>query len=73
MVTLLGTPFGRVGTASRVVDKFGAGLDGFTSGNPQAGVAATELSDDWCDGYYYYGDNQWYWSGEATAGVIIAF
>jgi hypothetical protein len=29
--------------------------------------------DDWCDDYYYYGDSQWYLSGEATAGVIIAF
>jgi len=29
--------------------------------------------DDWCGGYYYYGDSQWYWSGEATAGVVIAF
>ena len=28
--------------------------------------------DDWCDGYYY-GDSQWYLSGEATAGVVIAF
>ena len=28
--------------------------------------------DDWCDGYYY-GDSQWYTSGEATAGLIIAF
>lgn len=28
--------------------------------------------DDWCDGYYY-GDSQWYFSGEATAGVIFAF
>ena len=28
--------------------------------------------DDWCDGYYN-GDTQWYTSGEATAGVIIAF
>ncbi|EFK95978.1 secreted protein [sediment metagenome] len=30
--------------------------------------------DDWCDDdYYYYGDSQWYFSGEATAGVVFAF
>jgi hypothetical protein len=29
--------------------------------------------DDWCDDYYYYGDSQWYLTGEATAGVIFAF
>lgn len=28
--------------------------------------------DDWCDGYYY-GDSQWYVSGEAVAGVVFAF
>jgi len=28
--------------------------------------------DDWCDGDYY-GDSQWYSSGEATAGLVIAF
>ncbi len=28
--------------------------------------------DHWCEGYYN-GDTQWYTSGEATAGVIIAF
>ncbi len=28
--------------------------------------------DDWCDGDYY-GDSQWYTSGEATAGLVIAF
>ena len=28
--------------------------------------------DDYCDGYYY-GDSQWYVSGEATAGVVFAF
>lgn len=39
-----------IATASKVVDKHGTDVHGFTSGNPQAGVAATELSDDWCDG-----------------------
>lgn len=39
-----------IGTATREVDKFGAGVHGFTAGNPQSGVAATALSDDWCDG-----------------------
>lgn len=30
--------------------------------------------DEWChDDYYYYGDSQWYLSGEATAGVVFAF
>lgn len=29
-------------------------------------------SCDWC-GDGYYGDSQWYLSGEATAGVVIAF
>jgi hypothetical protein len=28
--------------------------------------------DDYCDGYYY-GDSQWYVSGEAVAGVVFAF
>lgn len=28
--------------------------------------------DEWCDGYYY-GDSQWYTTGEATAGIVIAF
>lgn len=32
----------------------------------------TWYCDDYCDGYYY-GESQWYLSGEATAGVIIAF
>lgn len=30
-------------------------------------------SCDWCDDDSYYSDSQWYLSGEATAGVIIAF
>lgn len=30
-------------------DKFGAGKDGFTEGNPAAGVRATEISDSWLD------------------------
>lgn len=39
-----------IDTASRVVDKFAAGVHGFTAGVPQSGLPATELSDDWCDG-----------------------
>lgn len=37
-------------TAAKVVDKFGAGRHGFTSGNAQAGVSPTQISFDWCDG-----------------------
>lgn len=29
--------------------------------------------DHYCDDYYYYGDSQWYLSGEATAGIVVAF
>ena len=39
-----------IGTASKVVDKFGAGLHGFTSGVPESGVPATQFSSDWADG-----------------------
>jgi hypothetical protein len=39
-----------IGTASKAVDKHGAGIHGFTAGDPQAGIAPTQLSDDWADG-----------------------
>lgn len=29
--------------------------------------------DDWCGGYYYYGDSNWFLTGEATAGLVLAF
>lgn len=41
----------RIDTSTAQKDKFGAGKDGFTSGNPQTGVPATEVSaailDSW--------------------------
>ncbi|WP_171939024.1 hypothetical protein [Herbaspirillum rubrisubalbicans] len=39
----------RISTATKVVDKFGAGKPGFTNGNAVAGVAATDLESDWFD------------------------
>lgn len=36
-------------TANKHVDKFGAGLHGFSPGNPGSGLLATSLSQDWCD------------------------
>ncbi|SAL20851.1 hypothetical protein AWB70_01072 [Caballeronia cordobensis] len=39
----------RISTATRVVDKFGAGKDGFTNGNAVSGIAATDLEDVWFD------------------------
>ncbi|MGL4754640.1 MAG: hypothetical protein ACRCXB_19870, partial [Aeromonadaceae bacterium] len=39
----------RIDTPSRQKDKFGAGKDGFTSGNPQTGTPATEVSPDILD------------------------
>lgn len=39
----------RISTATRVVNKFGAGKDGFTNGNPSTGVAATDLEDQFFD------------------------
>ncbi|CAL8476393.1 hypothetical protein [Caballeronia sp. S22] len=39
----------RISTATRVVDKFGAGKDGFTNGNAVGGIAATDLEDVWFD------------------------
>jgi len=39
----------RIDTSTAQKDKFGAGKDGFTSGNPQTGVPATEVSADILD------------------------
>ncbi|HEI6852471.1 TPA: hypothetical protein SJ558_003518 [Yersinia enterocolitica] len=39
----------RIDTPTAQVDKFGAGKNGFTRGNPQTGVPATALDDDYCD------------------------
>jgi len=39
----------RISTSTRVVDKFGAGKDGFTNGNAVSGIAATDLEDVWFD------------------------
>ncbi|MGP2469242.1 gp53-like domain-containing protein [Yersinia sp. 2542 StPb PI] len=39
----------RIDTPSAQVDKFGAGKNGFTRGNPQTGVPSTALDDDYFD------------------------
>lgn len=39
-----------IDTATKKTDKFGAGIHGFTSGDPQAGIAPTQFSSDWADG-----------------------
>ncbi|WP_260833754.1 hypothetical protein, partial [Yersinia frederiksenii] len=39
----------RIDTPTAQADKFGAGKNGFTRGNPQTGVPATALDDDYCD------------------------
>ncbi|HFU5872201.1 TPA: phage tail protein [Yersinia enterocolitica] len=39
----------RIDTPTAQVDKFGAGKNGFTRGNPQTGVPATALDDDYFD------------------------
>lgn len=39
----------RIDTATAQKDKFGAGKNGFTRGNPQTGTPATDLDDDYCD------------------------
>ncbi|WP_235896889.1 hypothetical protein [Yersinia thracica] len=39
----------RIDTPTAKVDKFGAGKNGFTRGNPQTGVPATALDDDYFD------------------------
>ena len=71
-------------TDSRFTTNMGFGVKAFVSpnfgfrfeGRGRATYINSEdeyYCDDWCGGYYYYGDSQWYWSGEATAGVVIAF
>ena len=39
----------RIDTPTAQVDKFGAGKNGFTRGNPQTGVPATAFDDDYFD------------------------
>ena len=39
----------RIGTKTAQKDKFGAGKNGFTRGNPQTGTPATDLDDDYFD------------------------
>lgn len=39
----------RIDTPTAQKDKFGSGKNGFTRGNPQTGVQATQLDDDYCD------------------------
>ncbi|WIC11151.1 integrase [Escherichia coli] len=39
----------RIDTPTAQKDKFGAGKDGFTCGNPQTGTPATDLDDDYFD------------------------
>lgn len=39
----------RIDTATAQKDKFGAGKNGFTRGNPQTGTPATDLNDDYFD------------------------
>lgn len=39
----------RIDTKTAQKDKFGAGKNGFTRGNPQTGTPATELDDDYFD------------------------
>lgn len=58
-----------IGTASAVADLFGAGVDGFTDGDPQAGVPATEFSDDWCNGVQQEINNAIDWSEDATLAL----
>ncbi|MCC7577994.1 hypothetical protein H8V75_03465 [Enterobacter roggenkampii] len=51
----------RIDTSTAQKDKFGAGKNGFTRGNPQTGTPATELDDDYFDSIQ-----------EEIAGVIEA-
>lgn len=39
----------RIDTPTALKDKFGAGKNGFTRGNPQTGIPATDLDDDYFD------------------------
>lgn len=71
-------------TDSRGTGTLGFGLKAFATPNIgfrfEGKVRTTYINsgddfwecDDWCDGNYY-GDSQWYVSGEAVAGVIFAF
>lgn len=71
-------------TESRGTGTLGFGLKAFATPNIgfrfEGKVRTTYINsgddywecDDWCDGYYY-GDSQWYVSGEAVAGVVFAF
>lgn len=40
----------RIATTTVAADLFGAGKDGFTSGNPNSQIAPTQLSASWCNG-----------------------
>ena len=40
----------RIATTTVAADLFGAGKDGFTSGNPNSQIAPTQLSAAWCNG-----------------------
>ena len=71
-------------TDSRATGTLGFGLKAFVTPNIgfrfEGKLRTTYINsgddywecDDWCDGYYY-GDSQWYVSGEAIAGVVFAF
>jgi hypothetical protein len=39
----------RIDTATKAVDKFGAGKHGFTNGNVVSGIPSTDLTDSWYD------------------------
>ncbi|MGY6129094.1 phage tail protein (plasmid) [Paraburkholderia strydomiana] len=39
----------RISTSTRVIDKFGAGKDGFTNGDAVSGLPSTDLEDVWFD------------------------
>jgi hypothetical protein len=39
----------RISTATRVIDKFGPGRDGFANGNPATGAPSTQLEAEWYD------------------------
>lgn len=39
----------RIDTGTRDEDEFGTGKDGFTGGDPGAGISPTDFSPDWCD------------------------
>lgn len=39
----------RIDSSTAVIDKFGQGKNGFTSGNVQTGIKATALNADFCN------------------------